>query len=219
MKNRFRFAALFAALALVVAACGDSEPTEGEDALTTTTAAESTETTEAMDDETTTTAAESTDTTEAMDEEMGDTIADVVVANEDFSTLLAAVEAADLTGALSDPEATLTVFAPTNAAFEAALADLGLTAEELLADTETLTSILTYHVLGEVVTSGDIAAAGTEEIPVETLSGEELIVVVGDAGNVTFRDQTATVTTADVEASNGVIHIIDAVLLPPTMNG
>lgn len=203
MKNRFRFVALFAALMLVVAACGDSTDE------TTTTEAEATTTTEA----------EATDTTEAMDEEMGDTIADVVAGNEDFSTLLAAVEAADLTGALADTEATLTVFAPTNAAFEAALADLGLTAEELLADTETLTSILTYHVLDSVVTSGDLAEAGSEEIPVTTLSGEELIVIVGDAGNVTFRDQSATVTTADVEASNGVIHIIDAVLLPPAMAG
>lgn len=220
MNRKFRLAALLAAMALVIAACGDTEPTEGEESLTTTTAAESSETTEAMEDETTTTMAdESSETTEAMDDEMGDTIADVAATNEDFSTLLAAVEAAGLTDALADPEATLTVFAPTNAAFEAALADLGLTADELLADTETLTSILTYHVLGEVVTSGDIAAAGTEEIPVETLSGEELVVVVGDAGNVTFRNQAATVTQADVEASNGVIHIIDAVLLPPTMAG
>lgn len=208
MKNRFRFAALFAALMLVVAACGDStdETTTTEAEATTTTEAEATDTTEAMDDE-------------EMDEEMGDTVADVVAGNEDFSTLLAAVEAADLTGALADTEATLTVFAPTNAAFEAALADLGLTAEELLADTETLTSILTYHVLDSVVTSGDLAEAGSEEIPVTTLSGEELIVIVGDAGNVTFRDQSAMVTTADVEASNGVIHIIDAVLLPPAMAG
>lgn len=208
MKNRFRFVALFAALMLVVAACGDTtdETTTTEAEATTTTEAEASDTTEAMDDE-------------EMDEEMGDTIADVVAGNEDFSTLLAAVEAADLTGSLADPEATLTVFAPTNAAFEAALADLGLTAEELLADTETLTSILTYHVLDSVVTSGDLAEAGSEEIPVTTLSGEELIVIVGDAGNVTFRDQSATVTTADVEASNGVIHIIDAVLLPPAMAG
>jgi uncharacterized surface protein with fasciclin (FAS1) repeats len=149
---------------------------------------------------------------------MGETVLDVAVGNEEFSTLVAAVQAAGLEDALADPEATLTVFAPTNAAFEAALEALGLTAEELLADTETLTSILTYHVLGDVVTSTDIADAGTEEIPVETLSGEELVVVVGDDGTVGFADQTATVTTADIEASNGVIHVIDAVLLPPSMS-
>ena len=193
MRN-MKFVALIAVLAMAVAACGGSS-----DATTTTEAP-----------------AEPTTTAAMSDEEMGDTVADVVVANDDFSTLLAAVEAAGLTEALSDPDATLTVFAPTNAAFEAALADLGLTAEELLADTETLTAILTYHVLGDVVTSSDIVAAGTEEIPVETLSGEELSVVLTDDGTVMFKDQSASVTTADVEASNGVIHIIDGVLLPPS---
>jgi transforming growth factor-beta-induced protein len=192
MRN-MKFVALIALLAMTVAACGSSS--------------EETTTTEAAVDPTTTAG--------MADEEMGETVADIVVANDDFSTLLAAVEAAGLTGALADPDATLTVFAPTNAAFDAALADVGLTAEELLADTETLTAILTYHVLGDVVTSSDIVAAGTEEIPVETLSGAQLIVVLTDDGNVTFQDQSATVTTADVDASNGVIHIIDAVLLPP----
>lgn len=195
MKRVTKLAAVLAALTLVVSACAA-----------------------ASEDPTTTVAEEQTTTTMATEEAMGDTIADVVVANEDFSTLLAAVEAAGLTESLADPDATLTVFAPTNAAFEAALADLGLTAEELLADTETLTSILTYHVLGQVVTSQDLVDAGSEEIPVDTLSGDELVVVVNDSG-VTFQGQSATVTTADVEASNGVIHIIDAVLLPPTMAG
>ena len=208
MTRTIRLSMLVALLALVVAACGDDS---AED--TTTTQAEATTTTEA--EMTTTTEADVTSTTEAMMEE---TVLDIAAANEDFSTLAAAVEAAGLQEALSDPEATLTVFAPTNEAFEAALASLGLTAEELLADTETLTAILTYHVLGDVVTSSDIAAAGTEEIPVETLSGEELVVAVGDDGTVGFVDQTATITMADIEASNGVIHVIDAVLLPPSMS-
>ncbi len=190
MKRTFKLFTLIGLLALVVAAC--SSETES----------------------TTTTEAEEVATTQAS--ESMNTIADVVVNNDDFSTLLAAVEAAGLTDALADADATLTVFAPTNAAFEAAFEALGITAEELLADTETLTAILNYHVLGEVVTSGDIAAAGTEEIPVTTLGGEELVVVVGDDGSVGFADQTATVTQADVEADNGVIHVIDAVLLPPS---
>ena len=201
MTRTLRMFSVIAALALVVAACGGDD-----DAGTSTTAA---------DGATSTTMAEMTSTTETM---MGETVLDVAVGNEDFSTLVAAVQAAGLEEALADPEATLTVFAPTNAAFEAALEALGLTAEELLADTETLTTILTYHVLGDVVTSTDIAEAGTEEIPVETLSGEELVVVVGDDGTVGFADQTATVTTPDIEASNGVIHVIDAVLLPPSMS-
>lgn len=202
MRRSLTALALMTLLALVAAACGNGE---AED-TTTTTAAE----------ETTTTAGEDTTTTTMGDMEMGDTIADVVAGDENFSTLLAAVEAAGLTESLADPEATLTVFAPTNEAFEAALAALGLTAEELLADTETLTSILTYHVLGEVVTSADIIGAGVEEIPVETLNGAELVVRVTDEGSVTFADQGETmVAQADVEASNGIIHVIDGVLLPP----
>ena len=216
MTRKIRLSMLIAVLALVVAACGDDsaeDTTTTQAEATTTTEAEMTSTTEA--EMTTTTEADVTSTTEAMMEE---TVLDIAAANEDFSTLAAAVEAAGLQDALSDPEATLTIFAPTNEAFEAALTSLGLTAEELLADTETLTAILTYHVLGDIVTSSDIAAAGTEEIPVETLSGEELAVVVGDDGTVGFVDQTARVTMADIEASNGVIHVIDAVLLPPSMS-
>ena len=195
MKQKFKLLGVTMALGLVIAACSPSESAD------TTMPAAPTTTAEDMD--ATTMPA------------MGDSIADIAASNEDFSTLLAAVQAAGLTDALADPEATLTVFAPTNEAFEAAFAALGITAEELLADTETLTSILTYHVLGEVVMSSDLAGAGAEEIPVTTLSGEELVVVVNDMG-VSFADQTAKVASADVEASNGVIHVIDAVLLPPS---
>jgi transforming growth factor-beta-induced protein len=200
MTRKLRTFALLGVIALILAACSPAD--EGAETSTT---EDMTTTTEAM-----------TSTTAEM---MGDTVYDVAVGNEDFSTLIAAVDAAGLQDALADPEATLTVFAPTNEAFEAALTALGLTAEELLADTETLTSILTYHVLGETVTSADLAAAGTEEITVTTLNGEDLTVVVGEDGTVSFADQMATVTTADVEASNGVIHVIDAVLLPPAMQG
>jgi uncharacterized surface protein with fasciclin (FAS1) repeats len=210
--KRIRILSVLAVFALVLAACGGDS---GEE-TTTTEDAGATTTSEAMEETTTTEAMEETSTTEEMMD--SNTIVDLAASNDDFSTLVAAVEAAGLTDALADPDATLTVFAPTNEAFAAALEALGLTAEELLADTETLTAILTYHVLGEVVTSADIAAAGTEEIPVETLSGEELVVTVGDDGTVGFADQTATVTMADIEASNGVIHAIDAVLLPPSMS-
>jgi uncharacterized surface protein with fasciclin (FAS1) repeats len=196
MKRTMKLLGVTVALGLVIAACSPSESAD-----TTMPAVPST------------TAEDMGATTMPA---MGDSIADIAASNEDFSTLLAAVQAAGLTDALADPEATLTVFAPTNEAFEAALAALGITAEELLADTDTLTSILTYHVLGEVVTSSDLAGAGMEEIPETTLTGEELIVTVSDMG-VGFADQTAMVATADVEASNGVIHVIDAVLLPPSL--
>jgi uncharacterized surface protein with fasciclin (FAS1) repeats len=213
MNHRIRLITVLAALALAIGACADeaAEETTTTELAPTTSQSETNTTEAAM---TTSTVAPTTSTTAAMADP---TVLDVAVGNEDFSTLVAAVEAAGIQGALADPNATLTVFAPTNAAFEAALSALGLTAEELLADTETLTAILTHHVLGEVVTSADIAGAGTEEIPVEPLSGEPLTVVVGDDGAVGFADQTAAVTMADIQASNGVIHVIDAVLLPPSM--
>jgi uncharacterized surface protein with fasciclin (FAS1) repeats len=174
---------------------------------TTTTAAPETTTTAAPETTTTT----PTETTEAPS---AGTIVDIVVESGEFPTLLAALQATGLDEVLAG-DGPFTVFAPTEEAFAAALDALGLTPEELLADTETLSNILLYHVLPDAVTSGDIAEAGTEEITVETVQGSELVIVVGDAGNVSFRDQDAAVTDVDIIASNGVIHVIDGVLLPP----
>lgn len=127
-----------------------------------------------------------------------------------FTTLLAAAEAAGLTETLTS-EGTLTVFAPTDEAFAAALEELGLTAEELLEDTDTLTAILTYHVVGFTATSGDLAELGLPRA-VRTVNGGFLNLSVDADGNVMVND--ATVTAADLVATNGVIHVIDSVLLP-----
>jgi transforming growth factor-beta-induced protein len=156
-------------------------------------------------------------TEEAMDAsedmaEMG-TLVDVAAADEQFSTLVAAVEAAGLVETLSGEDA-FTVFAPTDEAFEAALEALGLTAEELLADTDTLTTILTYHVVPGTVLAEDVLAL---ELPaeVETVQGEVITVSLNDEEGVMVN--AANVTATDVMASNGVIHVIDAVILPPSM--
>ena len=147
---------------------------------------------------------------EMADEEALGTIADIVAGNEDFSILLAAVEAAGLTEALAG-EGPLTVFAPTDEAFEAALAALELTAEELLGDTELLTSVLLYHVVeGAVDAETAISLDGQSAA---TLNGAEIAISVVD-GSVMIND--ATVTEPDVMAANGIIHIIDSVLLPPS---
>ena len=87
-------------------------------------------------------------------EELG-TIVDVAIAAGDFTTLVAAVQAAGLVETLSG-EGPFTVFAPTDEAFAAALEALGLTAEELLADTALLTSVLTYHVVAGKVLAADV---------------------------------------------------------------
>jgi len=140
-------------------------------------------------------------------EEAG-TIVDIAAANADFSTLVAAVQAAGLVDALNG-EGPYTVFAPTNEAFAAALETLGISAEDLLADTETLPRILLYHVVEGKVMAADVV--GLSSAP--TLQGGEISIAVRD-GSVFLNDNIQVVAT-DIEASNGVIHVINGVLLPP----
>ncbi|GEM80195.1 fasciclin domain-containing protein [Vibrio superstes] len=137
------------------------------------------------------------------------TIADAAVADGNFTTLVAAAQQADLVDTLSDPNAELTVFAPTDAAFEKFLMENNLTADELLGSPD-LADILTYHVIaGEVDAATAIGLAGTTVEKVNgdnsalSLSGENLLV------------NTATVTATDILTGNGIIHVIDAVLVPP----
>jgi phosphate transport system substrate-binding protein len=133
------------------------------------------------------------------------TIADIAAGNEDFSTLVSLVEAAGLTETLSG-EGTFTVFAPTNEAFAALPAEA---VAYLQNNPDALTRVLTYHVLPNEVMSADI----TESMMAATVEGTELNVQVTEEGTVKV-DQ-ANVVTADIDASNGVIHVIDSVLIPP----
>ncbi|MEQ8861440.1 MAG: fasciclin domain-containing protein [Pseudomonadales bacterium] len=121
-----------------------------------------------------------------------------------FTTLIAALNAAGLAETLAG-DGPFTVFAPTDAAF-AALPEG--TVESLLADKEALTKVLTYHVVAGKVGAADVAAMS----PLTTLQGSTL--TVGTDGGVTI--QGAGVVSADVAASNGVIHVIDTVLIPQT---
>jgi transforming growth factor-beta-induced protein len=130
-------------------------------------------------------------------------IVDIAVEDGRFETLVAAVQAAGLVDALKG-EGPLTVFAPTDDAF-AALPEG--TVESLLNDIPTLTNILLYHVV-----EGKVMAADVVELSeAETLLGESLSIVVED-GKVMVGDAQVIIT--DIEASNGVIHVIDAVLIP-----
>jgi uncharacterized surface protein with fasciclin (FAS1) repeats len=133
------------------------------------------------------------------------TIVDIVVNGEDFDTLETAVVTAELAETLSGP-GPFTVFAPTDAAFEALPEGL---LEELLEDKEALTDILTYHVL-----SGETKAETVVTLPRGTsLNGVDFKITV-DGSTVKIND-TITVTSTDIEADNGVIHVIDAVMVPP----
>ena len=138
-------------------------------------------------------------------------IVDVAVANGSFTTLVTALEATGLDVTLSDMDSSFTVFAPTDDAF-ALLGDETITA--LLDDTETLSDILTYHVIGsEIDSTAAISSAGST---VEMVNGDSTgLSLDGDSLLV----NTVTVTTVDVEADNGVIHVIDAVLIPPVDKG
>ncbi len=138
-------------------------------------------------------------------------IVDVAVANGSFTTLVAALEATGLDATLSDMDSAFTVFAPTDDAF-ALLGDETIAA--LLDDTDTLTDILTYHVIGaEIDSSAAISSAGST---VEMVNGDSTGLSL-DGDNLLVN--TVTVTTVDVEADNGVIHVIDAVLIPPVDKG
>lgn len=143
-----------------------------------------------------------------------DSIAGVAIENADFNVLVDAVVAAGLVDALvcGGP---FTVFAPTDAAFVQLLADLDVTAEELLADTELLTQVLLYHVVAgeldyEAVEAALIAGEGT--VVLTTLQGGTITVTL-EEGDVFINGDSQVVAT-DVFARNGVIHVIDAVLLP-----
>ena len=141
------------------------------------------------------------------------TIVDVAAANSTFSTLVTAVKAADLVGTLSG-KGPFTVFAPTNEAF----AKLPAGTVESLVKPEnkaTLVNILTYHVVSGAVMAADVVKLDGKAV--KTVQGGEVTVGVKDS-KVTLRDANkgvANVTATDVKASNGVIHVIDAVLMPP----
>lgn len=133
----------------------------------------------------------------------GKNIVKVASGNPDFSTLVKALAAADLVEALQGP-GPFTVFAPNNAAFNKLPAG---TLEDLLkpANKAKLAAILKNHVV-----EGKVMAANVKSGPVETLNGEDVVIDVAD-GKVKFGN--AVVTDTDIEASNGVIHEIDTVVI------
>jgi len=197
-KNLLSIAVVTAAMSL--AACNDTEtvaePTEPE--ATEEMAVEPVAETEAVDAE----------PMAEMDMEATQTIAEIAAENENLTILTAALQAAGLDTMLME-ETKHTVFAPTDDAFAPVLEKLGVTKEELLANTDLLKTVLPYHVLAMEVKAADIPY-GTE---IETANGKTITIsednVITDAtGN------TANITGTDIMATNGVVHTIDAVLMP-----
>ncbi len=135
-------------------------------------------------------------------------IVGVAQTQANLSILVEAVVAADLATTLSGP-GPFTVFAPTNDAFAALLTELGITKAALLADKPLLTKVLTYHVLPSRVLKAQVPF----NTPITTVQGETF--TVSPAFVITDRRaRTANITATDVPATNGVVHLIDKVILP-----
>lgn len=163
----------------------------------------------ALEGEVTDTTADAMDTVAAAVDETAATpaldVVDTAMAADGFSTLVAALQAADLVETLKG-DGPFTVFAPTDEAF-AALPEGTVESLLLPENKEKLATILTYHVLPGAVLSGDLS--GTMSVP--SVQGEEIEIIVSDAG---VSIDGATLLAADITATNGVIHVIDTVILP-----
>jgi transforming growth factor-beta-induced protein len=150
-------------------------------------------------------------------------IVDVAIASGKFTTLIAALEATGLDTTLSDMDSKFTVFAPTDDAFALLGQDV---IDSLLADTDTLSDVLTYHVIASEVDSSLSREVDSRTLisSISWLGGYLVEMVNGDSIGLSFDSEnllvnTATVILADVPADNGVIHVIDAVLTPPAVKG
>jgi transforming growth factor-beta-induced protein len=131
------------------------------------------------------------------------TVADIAVANSSFSTLVSALSGAGLVPALSDPKGTFTVFAPTNEAFS-----------KLTSVPEDLKPILLYHVLGSTVYANQVATGYAKTL--SAYMTHPMDIYINTTSGVKINN-SASVVVADVVGTNGVIHVIDKVLLPPTV--
>jgi uncharacterized surface protein with fasciclin (FAS1) repeats len=157
-------------------------------------------------------------------------LVDTAAATPEFSTLVAALNASGLVGALSDPSTKLTVFAPTNEAFDKLFSDFNVTAEEVLGNTKFLSDVLKYHVVGDVTAFGDLTDGSSlptllegESLGVSTSESTatiygafgfplgtqtaEAVTIIGGATN-------ATVVKGNVWTCNAVVQVIDSVLVP-----
>ena len=146
-----------------------------------------------------------------------DTVVDIAVGNEDFSTLVTALKAADLVGALNS-EGPFTVFAPTNDAF-AKIDSKTLNSLLEVENKKSLANILTYHVISGKIVASDVVAAlkkGNGLVELTALNGQVVSVIEKD-GKIWLKDSNenySEITSTDIMGSNGVIHVIDSVVMP-----
>ena len=184
-RHPFRFATAVALVAVTAAACGSSDSKSDSKSG------------DKPAKETTTTTSPAPATTDQ-------TVVEIASSNPDFSTLVSAVTKADLVTTLSGA-GPFTVFAPTNEAFAKIPADQ---LNAILADQAQLTKILTYHVVPGMVMASDLQPTQM----VKTVEGQDVDIKVAD-GKATING--CNIVKTDIMGSNGVIHVIDCVLLPP----
>lgn len=200
MPNKKLKALAFAmGISLVAVACGDDNSSDTTPAATTPATTTPAATTPAAG----TPAAASAATKD---------IVDTAVAAGKFTVLAEALTKADLVTTLEGAGA-FTVFAPTDDAFAAALKSLNVTKDQLFADKATLASILTYHVVAGKVPASEVVKLDGKEA--KTVNGATVKITL--KGSDVYLNGDTKVAQADVAASNGVIHVIDKVLLPPAM--
>lgn len=208
-RTSTRLTASAVALVLLLGACGSDDDGDADDNSATTAPQEQT-TDETMDETSNSEPAEETTSPDGTMEEAD--IVDTAVAAGEFQTLVAAVQAAELEETLRG-EGPFTVFAPADEAFDALPEG---TVDGLLEDpTGPLAEILTYHVVEGAVMSADVV--GLDGSEVTTVNGATFTVNVADDGSVSITDATGNevgVVQTDIETSNGVIHVIDGVLMP-----
>ena len=202
-KNLLSIAVVTAAMSL--AACNDKEAvTEPVEPAATTDVAVEPETTTDMPAEA---VAESTDAM-PVDAAATQSIGEMAAGNENITILTEALQASELDDMMM-AEGQYTVFAPTDDAFAALLTKLNVPKEELLGDKEMLTSVLTYHVVPMVVKAADIPyGTAIDTANGQTISISDANVITDASGN------TANIVGTDMMATNGVVHVIDTVLLP-----
>jgi uncharacterized surface protein with fasciclin (FAS1) repeats len=144
---------------------------------------------------------------------MNDTIVGVAAGDARFSTLVSLVKKAGLVGTLS-AKGPYTVFAPTNAAFAKLKKNAPKTYAAVASDKALLKKVLTYHVLAKKVASSGAVAAAKQNASVKTVEGEKIKLSL--KGGKLFLNGNSQVIVADVAATNGVIHAINTVLVPPS---
>ena len=137
-------------------------------------------------------------------------VVQIAQSNADFSLLVEAVEAAGFAAPLSNPNANFTIFAPTNEAFAQVLQETGMTKDQLFANKPLLTKILGYHVING---AAPVYAEGVQPGAIAMLSKDTLMVT--DQGQLKDENgRTTNIVKTDIAANNGVVHVIDKVLLP-----